>query len=1263
MGRLRVRDLFSVVALLLVAVLCAALAVPYFVDWDARRADVETALGRAFGVGVRTEGAITVRLLPTPRLALERVAVGGDAPFLTAEGLDVALEAAPLISGRIEVTSARLVRPELRLLLDGDGTPRLPPAGDGAPLVGLDSAGVARLEIEQGAIRVTGIADGAPVEHVVGPVDASASAPTLAGPWRIEGRYGHHTVHLATGTPGEDGRVRLKLRATDTRIGANADLDGHVQYGDRPGFAGRFGLSLPLPRDASGAAQDASGETQDTSGKAQDASGKAEDARLTATADIAGEGWRFAASNLDIRAGEGAGAVTLTGEGALDAGALRTGGRPRVTLDLDARRLDARPLAAAWARGDATVAEGATRLLGGLPIDLSLDVASLAYAGEEFGPASLALRTDPAGEGVNVSLPRLDLALPGGGRFTVEGGAFDAVAGFSGRVGLTVGEAGRLANAVRDAAMNAATVDELGLMLRLSQTLRDWPGLGLTGHVEVSPAGVAVQGLDASAGESALSGDIVFTHQLGGQRAHASARLAVQGVDLAALPRFDPMIVSDSGIDLDVELEARRLRFGAAPASEGRHLAARFSTAEDGVTIERFDLVDPDGARLAASGHLGDDGGRVAATVEAEDPAALLALGRPFLPAVVGDAFARAAPALGPLALEATVARPGAGSPLVAVVKGSAAATAIEGRIVSDPRGEAGDRALIDLRLASPDAGELLRQLGLAGQEGAAAAAVPGELVLNARGNAFAALDGRASLSAGDSRVTLDGRWRADKDGPALSGPVQIETPDAGALAALLRRPLPAFAEPVAASLAGALEWRPDDLAIRDLKGAVAGVPVTGALSMAGEGLRGELGLERLDAGDLLSVLLGPGARPRAGQVWSSQRLGGAGPAVAGTLALKVRELAVTPALTLADAALTLDAAPETLTLALADTAVAGGGQASGEIALRRLGAQVNLRGRLDVRKVGLAALAQREIAGEATGALEFGASAESVAGIIANLAGGGELRIAGAAIPGLDPGALERTVAALVARETVEVDTGRVATLLAAELDAGAWPVPELAAPLTLASGTLRFGPLTLEAGPARAGVSGSLDLAGLTLDARAHLSGLTVPEGWSGAPPQAIVVWQGPTGQPERRVDAGSIANGLAAIGLTRELDRIERLEAEARERIEKARRDREERARLAEERRIREQQEEEQRQAEQRLEEQRLEEQRQQEERARAEAERQRIRLEELAREAARNPPRSGTTPETSPETVPPAEPGPAAPPDAAPLDIRPPAQDPS
>ncbi|WP_043348225.1 hypothetical protein, partial [Methylobacterium sp. B1] len=72
------RDLLTALACAVILVLVAALAVPPFVDWQAHRALVDRALARSLGVPVRTDGRIEVRLLPSPRLRVDRLHLGAD---------------------------------------------------------------------------------------------------------------------------------------------------------------------------------------------------------------------------------------------------------------------------------------------------------------------------------------------------------------------------------------------------------------------------------------------------------------------------------------------------------------------------------------------------------------------------------------------------------------------------------------------------------------------------------------------------------------------------------------------------------------------------------------------------------------------------------------------------------------------------------------------------------------------------------------------------------------------------------------------------------------------------------------------------------------------------------------------------------------------------------------------------------------------------------------------------------------------------------
>ena len=60
----------------MIAVLTAALAAPPFIDWGAQRGVIERAISRAAGVEAKTDGRIEVRLLPSPRIRIERLRLG-----------------------------------------------------------------------------------------------------------------------------------------------------------------------------------------------------------------------------------------------------------------------------------------------------------------------------------------------------------------------------------------------------------------------------------------------------------------------------------------------------------------------------------------------------------------------------------------------------------------------------------------------------------------------------------------------------------------------------------------------------------------------------------------------------------------------------------------------------------------------------------------------------------------------------------------------------------------------------------------------------------------------------------------------------------------------------------------------------------------------------------------------------------------------------------------------------------------------------------
>jgi hypothetical protein len=122
------RDLLTALAGAVILVLVAALAVPPFVDWQAHRALVERAMTRSLGVPARTDGRIEVRLLPSPRLRVDRLHLGADAdrPTLDARFVKAEIALAPLLKGEFRFTETRIGRAEIKLPLAGPDALKLP---------------------------------------------------------------------------------------------------------------------------------------------------------------------------------------------------------------------------------------------------------------------------------------------------------------------------------------------------------------------------------------------------------------------------------------------------------------------------------------------------------------------------------------------------------------------------------------------------------------------------------------------------------------------------------------------------------------------------------------------------------------------------------------------------------------------------------------------------------------------------------------------------------------------------------------------------------------------------------------------------------------------------------------------------------------------------------------------------------------------------------------------------------------------------------
>lgn len=1129
------RDFLTVIAFLLILVLSAALAVPYFIDWEARRGEVEGVLGEALGLPVRTGGAIALRLLPTPEIVLSEVSLGeSGGAMLAARQLSVEVAPMPLIKGEVRVIEAGLDAPVLTVRVAEDGALTVPrPRSVSAANVAI---AIERLGITRGEIRIENAA-GAEIARI-GDIGAEIVAASLAGPWRIEGEAAGVPLRVSTGERQAGGDMRLKALLGRAGGGGLLDIDGALKLADEPGGRLLPGLAAAVRYT-------------------EPLAGADETRQLVLSAAVEGDIRSLSARDLalDLTHGEGSKDLALTGTATLD-----LAGRPALRASLSGRRVDLDVLRERMREG--ALGLRAPALLAQLPLRLDLSLEALAVAGEEFGPLSAALNRD----GDVLALSRFDLGLPGETRVAARGEGLIPLSGpkedlsGTGSISLDSGQPLMLARALV----------RMGASQSFAEALANLPRLSVSAELALDHGSIAARNIAVTAGEAEVGGAIRFLPADGnGGRPRYEAEVTASGVDIAALPQFDGLLALASGADIALSLDARDLGLGASGGDALGRLSALVEAGSQGIVVEYLNASGFGGAQIEAQGRIDAAGGRLGATIDADHPQALAALGSRFLPPRAAAALTRAVADGGPLRLTLEAGRVDAGAPLFVKAEGRIGSTDVDMGLSLPPASAVG--AELDISLAAADGAQLLGQLGfdilpLPDGEG-------GQLSVSARGPSVNDMAGRFSLAAAGASLSGEGAFSFSETAPLFAGRVSMTAGDIGRLAEVLARPLPgAGALPLELTADATLGG--GGLSLVNVAATAGGVPLHGRLTV-GEGGRveGAVHFERLALANVAALALGPLPMAPEGRAWSGERLGAAAPPVDGVLTLTAGSLGLTPTLTLRDAALRLSLHPAGLAIDDLNGELSGG-RIETSLTMRREGSLAAISARGKFTAIPLSSIAGGGLPGTLSGDFEMGTAGESPARLVANLAGGATMTVTGASIPGLDPAAVTRMVAQALAADTLRPDLPVVTAALAEELDEGEWPLPQLSGPVSLSGGVLRFGPVTMpsQAGVAEGSLSGTLDLRNLTVDLRASVIAATSPKGWTGPSPQAVAIWSGPLDAPERSLDAGSLANGLAAIGIIRELERIEAMEADARERAfhnRRLRAEREQRVREAERR----------------------------------------------------------------------------------------------
>jgi len=1134
-----VRHFLTLVAVLLVVALTAALVAPLFVDWSRHRGQVEAELSAVVGAPVTVAGSIDLHFLPTPYLLLKDVTIGagpGGPPALTCKSLQLEAALASLPSGRARFTLARLDQPVLRLIRRPDGALALP---NWRPQVGGGRIALDRLVVERGRLALTG-GDRAPLDV---DIDLDASAGSLIGPFRGAGRIaapglGAAAIQFSSGAM-SDGALPLKLEAVRDG-GPNLVCDGAVTINPSDG-----GVAIAY----AGAA---------TATGAVAFSDPAQPTPWRASGTLAGDLGAATARNLVARFGPDERALEARGSAQL------TGGKaPRLWIDLDAKQLDFDSLLRAKdedATPPARAFAGLARLVAplqrgdGAPlaIDVAFTAASAIVGAQTISDIDLRA-TASAGAPLSGTLA---LDLPGQASLRLSGGLeLGPAPGFKGALKVQVGDIAQLRDwATRGEPNWAKSLAALNGAL-------PYRSASATGEVEISAVGFSARDLELTLDRSTLSGAIAYTAPVANARARLFMDLSSDALDVDALPDLSLSAGLIGGADLALTLQAAKLRVGRPGDAEfeSGSLALKMTKTGDDISLEKLSLSGLGGASIEASGDLGPKGRLVRLDVDADklDDVATL-IGR-VAPGLASRWLATRSSSLSPVkaTLQAWSADPNV--PDLDSIKAEGAAGATHFNLVAKRSGDSADATF---SLDADDGSALVRQLGLA----APTAATPrAHLEGSAKGRWDVGFDVQATGTLSGADFTWRGRLRpaAEAGDASLFGAATLKAGDVSGLLVALGLVKPgAIAAPL--DLAVDVALRGDALALPRVTGSAAGSKVDAKLtwrlaapeavdpdvalaqSIAGDpagskpGLQGDLSLDRVNLASLLGPTFGvPASRDAS---FASPSLDP--PPLDLNLRVGAVDLGAGATARGFDGRLRLDHGR----LDLDDVSMdIGGAHASGRLTARRDAAQATVTGQLAVDPL---AVDQPAFHGRVGGAFSFASSGDSVSALIGGLAGEGKVELRGATIPRLDPAALTRVLARARSGD-IGIDETNVGYALGLELDRAALPLPDGATPATLSGGVVRLEPMAVPRAGGAATASAAYDLRAASLTFDVVFAEARGGKFWNGPPPTVDVSLTGGFDAPTRRIDAAALAAGLAAQAIGRETDRITALDADIRER----------------------------------------------------------------------------------------------------------------
>ncbi|RUV32981.1 AsmA family protein [Mesorhizobium sp. M7A.F.Ca.MR.148.00.0.0] len=1150
--------LFVIFGGLFVLVLCAALVVPYFVDWTGYRAQFEREASAILGRKVTVQGDATARLLPFPSVTFSNVAVAGGPngqPAMTVETFSMDAELAPFLRGEVLIFDMRLVRPKATIDIANDGT--VDWAMRPSSPFDLNQISIEKLTVTEGQVELRHAAGGR--SHLFSEINSTISAKSLAGPWRMDGTLrldGLRTaVTASTGKAEGNGQMRLRLKADPDAYPLVIEADGNAGIVNGAAvYSGQFKIS---------GADKNSAELRGTDGETVKVSAGKPDPGFRLNGKFSLDHQKLGVDEFRFETGPLDNPYTADGKASVDLGL-----KPSFAIEANGAQVQFDEAVGAEAGAGLTLDQRIAafeQALLDMPkptIPGTVEVKLPAVVVGDTTVRDVQLSAEPVDGGWSVK--SLAATLPG--RTTLEADGM-LVLNLEGHFGFN----GSLLLAVAQPSGFAAWLSK-----DVDEAIRRLPAAGFKAKVDLSQKRQAFSDLELILGKAKFSGRI-DSSQPDDAKPSVLMRLEGGDLDVDGLAAFASIFVSDKGAnrfadrDLDFQIKA-------GPVNAGGLTADTVDTAlrlRDGLLeIDRLSVGGLAGASISATGRIKDfpasPTGKLDASVVAVDLKPLIDVAARHYPdsAVLKGLESRAAayPELfqdARVDLVASAADNGDGTTGLAVsgqgkAGGSAFSASLSGKGAVDKLLEA--PVALTFNAKNADATTLLALYGLPalplGMLGEASTDI------QAKGTLGGGLTTNFSLAGNDFKAGFEGTIADTPQGFAAKGKLSLDAADIEPWLMTTGIGLPGMGAGMSTSFSAQGDYGNGLLVLDELNGAINEAAVSGDVNIdVKEGVDGKAGvphlagalmLDELDLDPMAVALFGDSAfladkeETNKGGVWPATPFSQKSnlPFTA-DLDLTTAALAAGRFATAYDAAFSLRLDQEGIRVSDLKAKLLGGAL-TGLFELKNNDGTGLFSGQMKLAGADLATvLPDAGISGIGDFSTALSSSGKSVEGMVAALSGSGTAALKGVEIAGVNPDAFSAFLAKAdaIGRDIDAAKTAGFAPDIAAD---GSFAAGDTDVAFTLAGGTLRAPPVSLENPAATLSADVTADLNAATVSAKGAITYRPGDEALVGSEPVVNFTAEGPFGAVKRAFDSEPLAQFLTQRALEKEQQRVEAMQA---------------------------------------------------------------------------------------------------------------------